>query len=230
MESNHVIEEPCPLCQSADSVLFGEDRRRRYWRCPVCRLVFVARHDLLTAEEEKAEYDLHENTPDDMGYRRFLSRLFIPLQQRLAADARGLDFGCGPGPTLSVMAAEYGLQMQLYDPFYAPDQSVLEQRYDFITATEVVEHLHHPGEELDRLWQLLQPGGILAIMTKLVIDRQAFQNWHYKNDRTHVRFYSRLTFYWLAEKWLAQLVFIDKDVIFLQKNGRKKAQKEKGEQ
>ncbi|WP_321533091.1 class I SAM-dependent methyltransferase [uncultured Desulfuromonas sp.] len=229
MDTNTTIEEPCPLCQSGGSVLFGEDRRRCYWRCPCCRLVFVARHDLPTSHEEKAEYDLHENTPDDDGYRRFLSRLFNPLQQRLTDHALGLDFGCGPGPTLSVMASESGLQMKLYDPFYAPDHSVLAQRYDFITATEVVEHLHRPGAELDRLWDLLQPGGILAIMTKLVIDQQAFTTWHYKNDRTHVRFFSRQTFHWLAEKWQAQLAFIDKDVIFLRKNESRNGQKEKGE-
>ena len=31
------------------------------------------------------------------------------------------------------------------------------------TATEVVEHLRHPGKELDRLWSLLKPGGNLGI-------------------------------------------------------------------
>ena len=220
MYPDTIIDEPCPLCHVDGSMLFGEDPRRRYWRCPCCALVFVGRNDLVTAKEEKAEYDLHKNDPEDSGYRRFLSRLFTPLQLRLADNALGLDFGCGPGPTLSVMAAECGLRMRLYDPFYAPDQSVLEVCYDFITATEVVEHLHHPGGELDRLWHLLKPGGILAVMTKLVIDQQAFQNWHYKNDRTHVRFFSRPTFHWLAEKWQAQLAFIDKDVIFLQKSGQ----------
>ncbi len=208
------------------SALFDEDRNRRYWQCPSCALVFVEPGNLLSAQEEKAEYDLHENSPDDAGYRRFLSRLFDPLQHRLADTAVGLDFGCGPGPALSVMAAECGLSMNLYDPFYAPDRTVLDQHYDFITATEVVEHLYHPAEELDLLWGMLNPSGILAIMTKLVIDLQAFKNWHYKNDRTHVRFFSQRTFQWLAEKWQAQLEFVDKDVIFLQKPEQSK----KGEQ
>jgi hypothetical protein len=230
MKEDLIIEEPCPLCHADGSVLFGEDRRRRYWRCPCCALVFVDRAGLPTPQQEKVEYDLHENSPDDEGYRCFLRRLFKPLRQRLADHARGLDFGCGPGPTLSVMAAECGLPMALYDPFYAADALVLQQRYDFITATEVVEHLHCPGAELDRLWQLLQPGGILALMTKLVIDAQAFKNWHYKNDLTHVRFFSRQTFQWLADTWGAELVFVDKDVIFLQKSGRKNGQHEKGEQ
>ncbi|WP_316348994.1 class I SAM-dependent methyltransferase [Desulfuromonas acetoxidans] len=225
MIRNSTTEDLCPLCRSGASVLFGTDRNRDYWRCPCCALVFVSRQQLPTAAQEKAEYDLHENAPDDPGYRRFLSRLFQPLRQRVPQGAQGLDFGCGPGPTLSVMAAECGLKMRLYDPFYAPDEEVLTQRYDFITATEVVEHLHYPGEELDRLWQMLDHGGILAIMTKLVIDQQAFAHWHYKNDRTHVCFYSQQTFRWLAQKWNAHVAFLDKDVIFLQK----RQQNDKGE-
>ena len=33
------------------------------------------------AEEEKRRYDLHENSPDDAHYRRFLSRLLEPLEE-----------------------------------------------------------------------------------------------------------------------------------------------------
>ncbi|GIS59730.1 MAG: hypothetical protein CM1200mP2_19550 [Planctomycetaceae bacterium] len=37
-----------------------------------------------------------------------------------------------------------------------------------------------PGEELDRLWGCLSPGGVLGIMTKRVLDHEAFSRWHYK--------------------------------------------------
>ena len=49
--------------------------------------------------------------------------------------------------------------MEIFDPFYAPDSKVLEQQYDFITTTEVLEHLHHPRSELDQLWSCLKPRG-----------------------------------------------------------------------
>ena len=107
--------------------------------------------------------------------------------------------------------------MFIYDPFYAPDSAVFQRQYDFITATEVVEHLHHPGAELDRLWACLKPGGPLAIMTKLVIARDAFARWHYKDDLTHVCFYSRPTFSWLARQRQAKLTFEGQDVIILEK-------------
>ncbi len=212
------IVDSCPLCRTADAGLIHQDRRRDYYRCRVCRLVFVPPIQFLSAEGEKAEYDLHRNSPDDPGYRRFLSRLFVPMQERLAPRSQGLDFGSGPGPTLSLMFAEQGHSMAIYDHYYARDASVLERQYDFITATEVVEHLHDPKQELDRLWACLKPGGWLGIMTKLARDRKAFAQWHYKNDPTHVCFFARATFEWIAEQWQASLTFVAKDVIFLYKN------------
>ena len=196
---------------------FFADKRREYLRCGDCWLVFVAPAFFLSSEAEKAEYDLHENGPDDPGYRRFLSRVFEPTMARIRPGSSGLDFGSGPGPTLSRMFEEAGHRMEIYDIFYADDRSVLEQDYDFITATEVVEHLHRPRATLDMLWGCLRLGGVLSIMTKRVRDRDAFANWHYKNDMTHVAFFSRETFEWLAARWEAELALIGSDVAILSK-------------
>lgn len=217
MFNSDVSAVDCPLCRRPQAPLFFEDRRRRYHRCDRCRLVFVPPWQRLGPEAEKAEYDLHRNSPDDPGYRRFLGRLFEPMCRLLAPGASGLDFGSGPGPALSVMLEEVGYRMRIYDPIYAPDPSVFERSYDFITATEVAEHLHHPGHEFERLWACLRPGGVLGIMTKLVIDRDAFSRWHYKNDPTHVCFFSREAFRWLAGKWGAALTFHGSDVILMEK-------------
>jgi 2-polyprenyl-3-methyl-5-hydroxy-6-metoxy-1,4-benzoquinol methylase len=141
------------------------------------------------------------------------------MQDRLAPNSCGLDFGCGPGPTLSHLFAEAGHKVLIYDVFYAKDESVWQNRYDFITASEVVEHLHQPDEELARLWAGLKPGGILGLMTKLVLNRTAFANWHYKNDRTHVCFFSRPTFEWLGKLWGSPPMFVGQDVIIFAKPG-----------
>jgi hypothetical protein len=179
--------------------------------------VFVPSWQFLPAEDEKKRYDLHQNSPEDLNYRRFLSRVFIPMQRCLTPGSSGLDFGSGPEPTLSMMFEEAGHSMTLFDYFYEQVPAVLEKQYDFITATEVVEHLHDPKKELERLWACLKQGGRLGIMTKLAVEQDAFEHWHYKNDLTHVCFFSRATFTWLALQWNADLTFADSDVVLFHK-------------
>ncbi len=207
----------CPLCQSNHTHHYFEDKRRQYLECANCALVFVNPDQRLDAKAEKAHYDLHENDPSDEGYRRFLSRMADPICQRVAPNSQGLDFGCGPGPTLSLMLQEQGHTMKLYDIYYHPNMEVLNQQYDFVTATEVIEHLYHPDEVWQQWLNLVKPGGWLGVMTKMVIDVEAFATWHYKNDLTHVIFFSRKTFEYLAEQDQLELEFVGKDVILLRK-------------
>ena len=215
--TNADLTSICPLCGTAGAKRFHRDARRDYSHCDNCQLVFVPPEHFLSAAEEKACYDQHENDPADPRYRSFLNRLFAPLAIRLPPGARGLDFGSGPGPTLSRMLIEAGFPTSIYDPFYAPSERVWDERYDFVVASEVVEHLHQPGKELQRLWDVLVPGGWLGIMTKRVLDAAAFARWHYKNDPTHVAFFAEATFTWLATRWQAELTIADTDVVLLQK-------------
>ncbi|GHC33728.1 class I SAM-dependent methyltransferase [Aidingimonas halophila] len=207
----------CPLCHHDETEHYHRDKWRDYWQCQACELVFVPPGQQLSPAEEKAVYDRHENDIDDPGYRRFLSRLAGPLLARVPPGATGLDFGCGPGPALAAMLVEQGIDMTLYDPFYAPDTRVFEQYYDIITASEVVEHLNAPGSELERLAERLRPGGWMGIMTKRVLSRKAFAGWHYIRDLTHVAFFSETTFHWLAGHLDMQVEFPAADVALLHK-------------
>jgi len=209
----------CPLCKDKkSSSFFLNDIQRDYYKCSICKLIHIPPTQYISSPDELAEYNKHQNYPEDTGYRKFLSRLFNPVNSRLSPGSRGLDFGSGPGPTLSVLFEEAGYSMDLYDPFYAPDKNVYKQQYDFITASEVVEHLHNPAGELDQLWSILKPGGWLGVMTKLALDKEAFSNWHYKSDPTHVCFFSKETMNWLAGKWTTEALYFGNDVILFQKN------------
>ncbi len=203
---------PCPLCAAADATLYHRDRVRSYWRCGRCALVFVPPAARVDIAAEKARYDQHQNNPADPRYRRFLSRLAEPLIARVSHGAIGLDFGSGPGPALGPMLAEAGLHVHLYDVFYAPDPAVWNRQYDFITASEVIEHLHHPRAELERLFSVLAPGGYLAMMTRWVSDEGAFMRSRYIRDPTHVCFYSAATCHWIAHQWQTSLELPDTDV------------------
>lgn len=208
----------CPLCAAKNAQHYHKDKRRDYFQCGLCKLVFVPSEQRLSAKAEKAIHDQHENNLADDGYRRFLSRLATPLIEKLEPSSCGVDFGCGPGPLLAMMMQESGLNMSLYDIYYYPDNQVLERSYDFMTATEVIEHLYDPKTVWQTWLNLVKPGGWIGIMTKLVNDVESFSRWHYKNDFTHVCFYSRSTFHYLAERDKLQLEFVGNDVILLRKS------------
>ena len=57
----------------------------------------------------------------------------------------------------------------------------------------------------------------MGVMTKLVRDRAAFSTWHYKNDPTHVCFFSAATWSWWARQNGAALELHGADVILLRK-------------
>ena len=141
----------------------------------------------------------------------------IPLCTLISPNSSGLDFGSGPGPTLSVMLEELGYNMDIYDYFYHNDPKGFEKRYDFITTTEVIEHLHNPYDEILKLWNLLNKNGVLGIMTAFRPDDKKFKNWYYKRDLTHVRFFTEKSFTQLAEKLNAEISIPQKDVVILKK-------------
>ncbi|MZR62826.1 methyltransferase domain-containing protein [Alcanivorax sp. DP30] len=206
----------CTLCRTP-AQRFTQVDNREYFRCPCCQLTFEHPDKLPSPEQEKGQYDLHENQPDDPGYRRFLSQLADPLMALLPDDAQGLDFGCGPGPALATMLQEQGFDCETFDPLYAPDTSVLDRHYDFVTCTEVIEHLHQPAREWDWFAAHVKPGGWLGIMTRWLIDDTAFANWHYRRDPTHVCFWQPATFEWLARQQGWSLHLTGNPVVLMQK-------------
>ncbi len=212
------MTQACPLCAHPTTQPFHADPDRDYLHCPRCDLIFVEREALLGPAAEKARYDRHENDPTDPAYRHFLNQLVQPLLARLGPPPlKGLDFGSGPGPTLSIMLAEQGYPMRIYDPFYAPNPQVLDETYDFVTCTETLEHFYTPHIEWHELVNLVKPGGWLGIMTRIHPSPEDFPAWSYKNDDTHVSFYSQKTFTFLADQDDLHVDFIGDNVILFYK-------------
>jgi hypothetical protein len=198
----------CPLCHSeSPAVFFTDEKSTRFFLCRVCDLRFVDPTKHLSIAEEKARYSTHENDAENPDYQNFVRPIVDVVRATQAKGAKGLDFGSGASsPIMTMLSPEY--EMQEYDPHFRPDRSVLNQSYGFITACEVLEHVYQPAKELRLLRDVLNPGGVLAIMTLLVQPQTDFANWFYRRDPTHVVFYSEATFHWIAKAFAFQRVEI----------------------
>lgn len=156
----------------------------------------------LSRQEENKRYNTHQNNPKDPDYISFLKRLTDHMLPFLHSQDQGLDFGCGPGPAIQGILASNGIKVENYDPFYYADNELLLKKYDFMTCTEVVEHCFNPRQTFECFNSCLKsPGGMLGVMTNVFSDQIVFKDWWYVKDPTHVSFYSRKTFQWIAD-WL----------------------------
>lgn len=211
---------PCPLCHddASKSLVYQTRKKRRYWQCSSCELIFVDPSSLPTVDFEKSVYQHHENSPSHAGYVAFLQRIIAPALAYLHADMRGLDFGCGPGPTLSILLEREGIACANYDPLFFPDKP--NGVYDFIFATECFEHFHQPSRELSQLYSLLAINSYLFVMTDLYDDSIDFRTWYYKCDPTHVSFYKRRSIKYICQQYGFRLLELrDERIILLQRTG-----------
>lgn len=191
---------PCPLCftQQPHQKVTGADNRT-YYHCANCALIFADPSHFLSRETEKSHYLTHENHIHNAGYVRFLNQVLEPLLPHLDNSMRALDYGCGPGPTLSQLLRQRGITCDDYDPLFA--NVPLHPPYDVIFATECFEHFHHPEKEIQRIVDLLKPGAWLGIMTECWSSITAFPTWYYSKDPTHVCFYHADTFDYLCRRY-----------------------------
>ncbi len=206
----------CPLCQ--DSAAAELDDAPEFYHCPTCDLRFADHDRHLDLKDETARYQSHNNDLADSGYRKFLQPLHDAIVSRLTPGQRGLDFGCGPGPLLAQMLGESGFDTQLFDPIFAPQAPAANAKFDFIVTSEVVEHLFQPHKEFAQLYDWLNVGGWIGVMTALVTEQVDFANWYYRRDPTHVVFYSPKTFQWLQKHFaFTEMILVNERIVLLRR-------------
>lgn len=205
----------CLLCHN-DSNPFELDT----FMCPECHLVFKNPETFNSTEKDIARYSTHNNDSTDQGYLDFLGRFVIPLKPFLPKKFDALDFGCGPGPTLSLLLQEVGGTVENYDPLFFPDAHLLiPESYDVVTSTEVVEHFKLPRHDWKTLIDLVKDNGVIAIMTLFYSPEIDYKKWWYKNDHTHIVFYQQETFEYIAKEFNLEILYNDKKSIIIFKKG-----------
>ena len=202
----------CKICGYPTRQFLDPQFNMYYDYCEHCE--FIARDDcvLLDAFTEKKEYDQHQNSYENEGYvqmfRDFLDCAMVPFA---SGGKLALDFGSGPTPVLAeVLTREFDYQVDIYDLYYAPERVFEGKTYDVITVTEVIEHLLDPLAYFKLFKSLLKKNGVLCMMTLFHPQSDvAFNDWHYRRERTHISYFTPLTMQVVAEILGLELCFHD---------------------
>lgn len=158
-QAQEVAEVPCNV-----EAFHGE--KHCVWRCPGCGSL----HSLkpLDFELYYKGYPMQRQRLDYPTRLILKNRLKILEGFGLNPQLKVLDYGCGTGIFIQYLKEKGYQQVFGYDPFTDPynDPKVLEDKYDFVMAQDVIEHDDEPLQMMERLIDRLKPSkGRLALGT-----------------------------------------------------------------
>lgn len=183
----------CRVCNSQTS-LYYTNKNGEYFQCSRCEAIQLHPNFFLDQNKEKERYDKHSDKVEDVGYQNFVSPIVKAVKENFSTHHKGLDFGCGKTAIVQYLLQKEHFSCKGYDPMYFPNNELLNNKYDYITCCEVVEHFYNPQLSFKLLYQLLKEKGSLFLKTNQYNKSIDFSKWWYKNDPTHVIFYTRKTF------------------------------------
>ncbi len=191
----------CKICNNATINIEDERNNWEFFHCQECEFIFKNPAAHVDDAKELSQYQNHNNTIESRGYvemfEKFMRTTFEPY---LNSIQDVLEFGSGPGPVLAELLRRKGLKVDIYDKYFAPKKVYDAKTYDLITSTEVLEHIDNPKEIFDFFAKHLKVGAYLSIMTQFhTNDAKEFSKWWYKNDPTHICFFTPHTFEVLAK-------------------------------
>jgi SAM-dependent methyltransferase len=193
--------KPCKICQSNTISYTHPKFNFIFHECLTCQFIFKDEINYISKENELKIYDQHHNTLDNKGYVNYLTNFVESAVIPFVEKGKALDYGSGPNPVLAHLLKEnFGFDVSIYDFYYAKNDHYLNQTYDVITVTEVIEHIHNPLATFLHLKTLLKNGGYMCIMTLFhPNDQTKLFNWFYMRDLSHVSFFSPKTMISIAQ-------------------------------
>lgn len=176
----------CPVCRS-DAIAHAKTDYTGIgiWRCRWCRIEFI--NPQYTDAWLAAFYDQYQRMlakahryGDDLRPRELIHEYNLAHIERFRAPGRFLSVGCGKGVDLTCArrrgwlavgfdvdkayvaqrAAELGIPIHSGDFQAIPEPAA---SFDCVYLNHVLEHPKNPGDYLDRIRDLLAPGGVVYI-------------------------------------------------------------------
>jgi len=173
----------CPLCSGAGARTIRTEREGTLVRCDRCSFMFV--YPRPTEDELKLLYDDEYFSGEDLAKcLDFRKPVFEQCLTTLKSVARGygrlLDVGCATGEFVQEAAAwgwdAEGIESSRTAASFARTQKGLsvhnadlesvpfsQNSFDAVTLLDVLEHLLHPRDAMQRVHGLLRPGGIVVV-------------------------------------------------------------------
>lgn len=206
------MKNTCVFCESIEieSRVIGT---RLYHQCVTCHGIFLDLKDRLSPSDEKKRYEMHTNSLQDSGYRAYLEKFIDDIMHFLSIKGESIvkieniiDYGSGPNPCLVQLLREKGYRAQGWDPFFSPEKAGLDSGHDMVTCLEVAEHFGIPRNDFIKIAQYIDLDGFLGLGTHLLPEFSSaeqlwdfFNTWWYRQDSTHISFYSETSLQIVAE-------------------------------
>ncbi|MBS3972899.1 MAG: class I SAM-dependent methyltransferase [Erysipelotrichia bacterium] len=206
------MKHRCPLCYSILTFTSASS----FSRCIECDAYVKNPLSYLTPSQDIERYKLHKNSLDNQSYLDFLTPLANLILKHVPSHSLGLDFGCGPVFALE-KCLNHKVNLQHYDLYFYPHLDAFKHTYDFIECSEVIEHLHHPKKELERLIQCLKHEGLLFIQTHRHDEVDHLESWYYAKDPTHVFLISLKTCEHIAHMFNCEIIEVTPRCVVFQK-------------
>ena len=166
----------CTLCLKNNRVVLM-DAALRLHRCVSCDHAFTikSKHEL-EVYEEKYYLEKHTNWFANPNYPYF-ERIWRGIQKYKKNAKNLLDVGYGNGDFLKYLSGKPGsLELWGIDSLKVEHEKIhfiqgdfyqypFTQRFDAITSFMVIEHVDDPRTFVEKLYDRLEPGGVLFIST-----------------------------------------------------------------
>lgn len=204
------MNDKCKICGTSTRKITHEKTGNKFFCCNNCDFIAKDEQASLSLQDEFCVYERHNNSIDDPKYNDFF-KVFIAaaVEGFLGKERNGCDFGSGPSPVLAmILERDYNCKIDIYDKFYSPNKIYQGKKYNFITSTEVVEHLDNPLEYFRLFSQLIKDDGFISIMTLFhPKDDEKFADWFYIRDNSHTSFFTPKTMEYIANLTSLKVVF-----------------------
>lgn len=220
----------CIFCNQPHIEHFIVKSGKKYWYCRHCKGFFMDIFEQLPKDEQKKRYLLHDNSLQNKGYKEYLDKIIkksADYYQRYDKKYKNLihifDFGSGPIPALTQLLAQKkyfteNICVKHWDPLFFAYDTGFKTGADIIFCIEVVEHFENPQKDFKKLADVGAKNSIFFIKTQPAPSSiQQFTTWWYKEDATHVAFYSQQALVYCAKNAGLELLELDNDFFILKK-------------